>query len=62
MTWDQVRHELDIPRLQSLNKYWRYHPPAHMMIAQYFGIKKPQPIKNDQAGDSLIAEIQTLGL
>lgn len=30
---------VDIPRLESLNKYWADHPPVQWMIAAYLGIE-----------------------
>jgi hypothetical protein len=39
MTWDQVLDELDLPRLQAINTYWAAHPPTHILIATYLGIK-----------------------
>lgn len=43
MTWDQVRHDMDIPRLEALNRYWEHSPPVHQLVARYLGIKKPDP-------------------
>lgn len=47
MSWDAVLTELDLPRLQALNSYWRSHPPLHIMVAAHLGIK-PQPQSHDQ--------------
>lgn len=41
-TWEYIAEHLDLPRLDSLNRYWAQHPPVHMLVAQYMGIK-PQP-------------------
>ncbi len=38
-TWDYVAENIDLPRLATLNEYWRGHPPTHVMVAAYFGIK-----------------------
>ncbi|MDR5170730.1 hypothetical protein IHQ56_02755 [Methylobacillus flagellatus] len=32
-------HELDLPRLMELEAYWGKHPPLHLMVAGYLGIK-----------------------
>jgi hypothetical protein len=37
-TWDYVLEHVDIPRLETLHKYWADHPPLQWMIASYFGI------------------------
>jgi len=31
--------ELDLPRLEALYKYWRIHPPVHIMVQSYLGLK-----------------------
>lgn len=36
-TWDQVRNELDVPRLKALNAYWKKQPPVHLLVAAYLG-------------------------
>jgi len=38
-TWDYVLENVDIPRMESLNKYWSDHPPLQWMVAAYFDIK-----------------------
>lgn len=39
MTWDQVLDDLDLIRLQAINQYWADHPPTHILVAAYLGIK-----------------------
>ncbi len=41
-SWDTVVNELDLPRLQALNSYWDSHPPVHILVAAYMGIKPKQ--------------------
>ena len=38
-TWEQVVWETDLPQLQAMYRYWAAHPPLHMMVAAYLGIK-----------------------
>lgn len=33
---------MDLPRLEAMNTYWRNHPPLHLMVASFLGIK-PEP-------------------
>lgn len=44
---------MDLPRLYAMNDYWDAHPPVHIMVAAYLGIKpkarKTTPIENDLA-------------
>lgn len=42
MTWNQVLDELDLIRLAAINMYWADHPPVHILIASYLGVK-PKP-------------------
>lgn len=53
MSWDQARHEMDIPRLEALNRYWKHSPPVHQLVARYMGIKAPEALKpaGDQAAE-----------
>ncbi|MBV8061454.1 MAG: hypothetical protein JO253_08045 [Alphaproteobacteria bacterium] len=57
MTYDQVRHEIDFPRLEALNRYWQYSPPVHISVALYFGLKKPVKVKAQDMAQSLMAFI-----
>lgn len=33
--------ELTLPRLEALYSYWRHHPPLHVLVAAYMGVKAP---------------------
>jgi len=46
---------MTIPRLSEMTDYWADYPPAHVMIAQYFGIgkSKDKPSEIDGDGNSL---------
>ena len=39
-TWEQAGR-LTMPRLQALNRYWRQHPPVHLLVAAYLDYKAP---------------------
>jgi hypothetical protein len=49
MTWDEVQDQLDLPSLNALTRYWTRHPPVHLMVAAYLGIKaepeKAEPVQ-----------------
>ena len=34
---------MTLPRVYALNEYWHAHPPVHLMIAAYLGIKPDAP-------------------
>ena len=31
-----------MPRLKALNRYWRAHPPVHLLVAAYLGYEAPE--------------------
>jgi hypothetical protein len=53
-TWDYVRDHVDIPRLESLHKYWANHPPLQWMVASYFGIGKKAPAINIEEASEFV--------
>ncbi|MFL9610180.1 hypothetical protein ACKF11_08865 [Methylobacillus sp. Pita2] len=42
-TWHYVMHELDVPRLAQFEAYYGKHPPLHLMVAAYLGVKPADP-------------------
>ena len=38
-TWDYIEDNLTLPRVYALMNYWGKHPPLHVMVAAYLGIK-----------------------
>jgi hypothetical protein len=46
---------MDLPRLYAMNDYWQQHPPVHIMVAAYLGIKPAAtsnistPVQNDES-------------
>ena len=51
-TWDYVAENLDLPRIQCLNEYWREHPPVHILVASYMGIKPSSGIVQSEADEA----------
>lgn len=51
MGWDEARHDMDIPRLEAMNRYWVHSPPVHQLVARYLGLKAPEALAapEDQA-------------
>jgi hypothetical protein len=50
-TWDYISEHVDLPRLESMNRYWEQFPPLHVMVAAYFGItpkKQQEPASVDE--------------
>jgi ABC-type Zn uptake system ZnuABC Zn-binding protein ZnuA len=60
MTWDAVLDELDLPRLQAINDYWIEHPPAHILIAMYLGIKPKEKQSSNPAAEISPGDMQKL--
>lgn len=38
-SWETIDREMDLMRLAALNHYWDRHPPLHLMVQSYLGIK-----------------------
>lgn len=50
-TWEQAEG-LTLPRYEALCRYWESHPPVHLMVAAYLGIKpKPRPLREGEEQD-----------
>lgn len=51
LPWDQILDEWDLPRLDAMTRYWNDHPPVHVMVAAYLGVKpsnqSKQPSKSN---------------
>lgn len=58
-TWDTVLTELDLPRLNALNLYWDSHPPTHILIAAYMGVKPKQAAVSNQTNQD--SSLDSLG-
>lgn len=58
MTWDQVLDDLDLIRLKAINTYWAEHPPTHVLVANYLGIKpKTQTETTAPVNDESVHEL-----
>jgi hypothetical protein len=58
-TWEQI-DDMTLPRLYAFNRYWENHPPVHIMVAAYFGIKA-KPEKKKETSEEMIAELAGMG-
>lgn len=43
-TLDYVGWHVDLPRLGTLNKYWKKFPPVHVLVASYVGYEAPADV------------------
>ena len=50
-TWDYIGQNLTLPRVYALMEYWRKHPPTHILVAAYLGVKSDSPADDDLLGD-----------
>ncbi|MEI8032781.1 MAG: hypothetical protein WCH05_05515 [Chlorobiaceae bacterium] len=57
MTIEEVRDQFDLHRLKAFSEYSQQYPPIHVMMAGYFGIKKPVTQNNDNELAQLIATL-----
>jgi hypothetical protein len=55
---------MTLPRLQALNDYWRDHPPLHILLGSFLGVKPAAKIKEEKEEnlDKLIADLSMAGL
>jgi hypothetical protein len=58
--WEQIRAEWDLPRLMAWNKYTAEHPPLHLMVTAYLGVK-PKPDASRSA-EQLVTELAQGGI
>jgi hypothetical protein len=33
---------VDLPQVEALSKYWRKHPPVHLLVAAFVGYQAPE--------------------
>ncbi|WP_148293732.1 hypothetical protein [Azospirillum sp. B4] len=45
-----MERQFTLPRYHALWRYWRRHPPVHLMVAAYLGIKPDEPSPVDEIG------------
>ncbi|MBB6251712.1 hypothetical protein [Nitrospirillum iridis] len=48
--WDDVERQFTLPRYQALWRYWRHHPPVHLMVAAYLGLAPDGPPPTGEVG------------
>lgn len=49
-TYEYIDDHVDIPRLRAINSYQRQHPPVHILVAAFMGVKgdaAAQPASQD---------------
>jgi hypothetical protein len=56
--WEAVE-DLTMPRLRAFSDYFEEHPPLHMVVAAFAGVK-PRPRGGEQAGAGTMAAFESL--
>lgn len=51
---------VDIPRLETLSKYWSDHPPLQWMIAAYFGIGEKKSVSQNIEEANEFVPVETI--
>lgn len=59
-SWSDARHEMDLPTLAALNKYWEHSPPVHVLVARYLGVKPPSKQAPEQAAGQVDELLQLM--
>jgi hypothetical protein len=45
--WDQILHEMTLPRYYALRRQWEAVPPVNLMLAHWLGLARPRPRPGD---------------
>jgi hypothetical protein len=55
---------MTLPRLYAFEKYWRKHPPTHLLVAGFFGYKGREIEEESEEAslDDLIGAFRDAGL
>lgn len=56
---------MTLPRLYQMGQYWRDHPPLHILVGAFFGVKsadQKQIEKKEESIDQMIADLGMAGL
>lgn len=61
-TWDYIDKEMTLPRLYEINRYFENHPPVHILLAAFMGVKQKPTMKKEEDLDAMIAELSQAGL
>ncbi len=40
-TWEYVEDNMTLPRLKTMNAYWKQNPPLHQLVKNFMGYKPP---------------------
>jgi hypothetical protein len=54
-SWEDAREQLDIPRINALQSYWRTNPPTHVLVKAYMRYK-PDASLDAPSGDAPAAQ------
>jgi len=41
MTWDDIAENMTMPRFNAIGRYWKKHPPLHVLAAGLAGYRAP---------------------
>ncbi len=54
---------MTLPRLYAMNRYWQDHPPVHILLAAFMGMKPTDKMEAEEAGlDELLQAFGGAGL
>ncbi len=65
-TWEYIDEQMTLPRLYGLSDYWRDHPPLHILIGAFLGVKpagKPKTTEQQESDlNQMVADFAIAGL
>lgn len=60
-SWDSIDRSLTVRRIKAYLKYWRQHPPTHLLVASYMQYNPPQEAaESAQPGGGMDKAIEKL--
>ncbi len=51
-SFEYIDQFMTLPRVMEIQNYWRKHPPVHVMIAAYLGIKPEAESKSETLSEA----------
>jgi len=53
---------MTLPRIYGLTQYWRDHPPLHILIGAFLGVKPATKPETKENVDQMIGDFMAAGL
>lgn len=64
-SWEYIDEYMTLPRLSGMMEYWNEHPPLHILLAAFMGVKpsrRGRPSVSNQNPDQIMADFAAAGM